>query len=115
MSEPHELDARPPNREEQPAGAETSSGPEPSGTEPSGTGPKRRRRGSRGGRNRNKSRSANANTGKAPPGQPDELPDRPNEGRPQTVEAAERALVRKPQIGDSRPAQADAAPAAKSG
>lgn len=33
-----------------------------------------------------------------------ELPDRHIEGRPSTVEAAERALVRKPQIGDSRPA-----------
>jgi ribonuclease E len=35
---------------------------------------------------------------------PDELPERANEGRPKTAEAAERALVRKPQIGDSRPA-----------
>ena len=32
-----------------------------------------------------------------------ELPERPIEGRP-SVEAAERALVRKPQIGDTRPA-----------
>jgi ribonuclease E len=35
-----------------------------------------------------------------------ELPDLPTEGRPQSVEAAERALVRKPQIGDTRPAPA---------
>jgi ribonuclease E len=35
---------------------------------------------------------------------PDELPDRANEGRPKSPEAAERALVRKPKIGDSRPA-----------
>jgi ribonuclease E len=49
---------------------------------------------------------------------PDELPDRPIEGRIQNVEAAERALVRKPQIGDSRPApaaaSAPATPAASS-
>ncbi|MCP3912311.1 MAG: Rne/Rng family ribonuclease [Actinomycetia bacterium] len=32
-----------------------------------------------------------------------ELPDRHIEGRPKNVEAAEKALVRKPQIGDSRP------------
>ncbi|MEY2460363.1 MAG: ribonuclease, partial [Acidimicrobiaceae bacterium] len=72
----------------------------------------KRRRGSRGGRNRNRSRtsgSANATDEH----QPDELPERPNEGRPKTVEAAERALVRKPdpnapkpKIGDSRPAPA---------
>ena len=36
-----------------------------------------------------------------------ELPDRITEGRP-SVEAAERALVRKPQIGDTRPAPAPA-------
>jgi len=35
---------------------------------------------------------------------PDELPDRANEGRPKSAEAAERALVRKPRIGDTRPA-----------
>ncbi|MEY2403274.1 MAG: ribonuclease [Acidimicrobiaceae bacterium] len=69
----------------------------------------KRRRGSRGGRNRNRTRTANP----ADERQPDELPERPNEGRPQTVEAAERALVRKPdpnaprpKIGDSRPAPA---------
>ncbi|MDQ6698236.1 MAG: hypothetical protein M3Z46_12340, partial [Actinomycetota bacterium] len=33
-----------------------------------------------------------------------ELPDPPNEGRP-SVEAAERALVRRPQIGDTMPAK----------
>jgi ribonuclease E len=35
---------------------------------------------------------------------PDELPERSIEGRPKSAEAAERALVRKPQIGDTRPA-----------
>jgi ribonuclease E len=34
---------------------------------------------------------------------PDEMPDRMSENRP-TAEAADRALVRKPQIGDTRPA-----------
>lgn len=42
-------------------------------------------------------------------GQP-ELPERMSEGRP-SIEAAERALVRKPQIGDTRPAPPGAAPA----
>ncbi len=86
----------------------------------------RRRRGSRGGRNRNRNRSsAPGAPGSAAAGSGDsaeddarpELPDRPIEGRPQSVEAAEKALVRKPQIGDTRPAPtpAPAASAAKSG
>ncbi len=33
-----------------------------------------------------------------------ELPERISEGRPSSVEAADQALVRKPQIGDTRPA-----------
>ncbi|MCP5030146.1 MAG: Rne/Rng family ribonuclease [Actinomycetia bacterium] len=40
-----------------------------------------------------------------------ELPDRHIEGRPKDVEAAEKALVRKPQIGDSRPAPEPDTPA----
>lgn len=52
--------------------------------------------------------------GSSRPKNPDELPDRPIEGRP-PVEAADRALVRKPRIGDSRPAPAAPAPAAASG
>ncbi len=44
---------------------------------------------------------------------PEELPDRLIEGRPQSVEAAERALVRKkPQIGDTMPAPERSAPGA---
>ena len=78
---------------------------------------KKRRRGSRGGRNRSRPRpegdqgtSADRDSDR----QPDELPDRLTEGRPKTVEAAERALVRRPQIGDSRPAPAgDNRPAAE--
>jgi ribonuclease E len=42
---------------------------------------------------------------------PDELPERSFEGKPRTAEAAEKALVRRPRIGDSRPAPADDSPA----
>jgi ribonuclease E len=70
---------------------------------PDGAPRPKRRRGSRGGRNRSRTRA---------PGEvdgdddrlPEELPERELEGRPKSVEAAERALVRRPQIGDSRPA-----------
>ena len=80
-------------------------GASPGGAEPAGAAPKRRRRGSRGGKNRSRSpRPSEGSTGARDPREPDELPDLPNEGRP-TAEAAERALVRRPQIGDSRPAR----------
>ena len=77
---------------------------------PEGDGaPKKRRRGSRGGRNRNAAaraaRAAAASTGADDARRPDDLPERIGEGRP-SGEAAERALVRKPQIGDVRPAVA---------
>ncbi len=70
---------------------------------------KRRRRGSRGGRNRK--RPANV-TGPAPAedladdaGDQVELPDRPIEGKVLSTEAAAQALVpRRPKIGDTRPA-----------
>ncbi|MFT3854117.1 MAG: Rne/Rng family ribonuclease [Ilumatobacteraceae bacterium] len=39
-----------------------------------------------------------------------ELPERISEGRPSSVEAADQALVRKPQIGDTRPAPRPATP-----
>jgi ribonuclease E len=64
--------------------------------------PKPRKRGSRGGRNRNRSSSRAA----AGDRNPEELPERAAEGKPRTIEAADRALVRRPQIGDSRPAPA---------
>src|SRR5581483_5273025 len=80
----------------------------------------RRRRGSRGGRKRNRSRATAgaetaAGTGTSAEAEAEaderpELPDRPGEGRPQSVEAAERALVRKPQIGDTRPAPTPVVP-----
>src|SRR4051794_25130092 len=37
---------------------------------------------------------------------PEELPERIFEGKPKSAEAAEKALVRRPQIGDTRPAPA---------
>ena len=112
--------------------------------------PKRRRRGSRGGRKRSKARGETTDTagdgepndnGSSGSGQGDgdnagagrnrepEMPDPPNEGRP-SVEAAEKALVRKPgpsgaptrpKIGDTLPAPAtprggqEDRPAAKEG
>jgi ribonuclease E len=89
---------------------------------------RKRRRGSRGGRNRNKPR---------PAGEPDaaadddadefedefeddadddaaELPERISEGRPSAA-AAEQAVVRRPQIGDTRPAPAGSAAAPGAG
>lgn len=91
------------------ADAQARSGldPAPSGDTPA---PKKRRRGSRGGRNRSRTRAAAdraaAGDGTSNDRRPDELPDRHIEGRPQDPAAAERALVRKPQIGDTMPAPA---------
>src|SRR4051812_13205333 len=81
-----------------------------------GDGPKKRRRGSRGGRNRSRSRSGSSRSDAGTADvdrQPDELPDRVGEGRPRDPAVAEKALVRRseasdvgarPRIGDSRPA-----------
>jgi ribonuclease E len=85
---------------------------------PSGDGANRprRRRGSRGGRNRNRSgggqggganASGDDNDEIGTPDlerQPDELPKRTSQNRPRDAAAAADALVKKPQIGDSRPA-----------
>ena len=91
-------------------------------------GVKKRRRGKRGGRNRNKTRveGATGTSGVAgqttqpsqarPPRPPREaaanqdveLPDPPREGKMASPEAADAALVRRPQIGDTRPAPAGA-------
>ena len=68
----------------------------PAGSSPAGSGPA----GSRGRRRA--------------PVDPEELPDLPGEGRVQDPAAAERVLVRKPQIGDTRPAPASSAPAGRS-
>jgi ribonuclease E len=86
-------------------------------------GAKQRRRGSRGGRNRSRPRpegaqgaagpAPSATGGQGAEGDEPELPDRHREGRPASLEAAEAALVRrpepagaprKPRIGDSMPA-----------
>ncbi len=73
----------------------------------------KRRRGSRGGRSRSRSGAGEAGRGDATtpaagdPGDEDrtpELPDRHFEGKPQDPAVAERALVKRPKIGDSRPA-----------
>jgi len=105
------------------------------------TAPRKRRRGSRGGKNRKKPAGAGVsdadpddesadlddpdadasedNVSLAParpvktrPDDRPELPERLQEGRP-SVEAADRALVRKPQIGDTRPGSAAPAKAAR--
>jgi ribonuclease E len=88
-------------------------------------GARKRRRGSRGGQRRRKSATARAaavtaegdgngdgapGMAPAPPADQPELPENPREGR-LTPDVAERTLVRKPQIGDTRPAPQVAAPA----
>src|SRR3954452_19964237 len=91
--------------------------PGPPGSEAGDAGPPRpkRRRGSRGGRNRNRTGSGSSGAASSNPSQPSELPEKLREGRPQSIEAADRALVRKPQIGDSRPAPGDTSPAVEAG
>ncbi|MEY3389691.1 MAG: hypothetical protein RLZ74_1297 [Actinomycetota bacterium] len=76
-----------------------ASGPEQSagGNSPA----KKRRRGRRGGKNRNRNRQPGAATTAAVTV---ELPDPPREGKMVSPQAASDALVRKPQIGDTRPA-----------
>ncbi|HEY5156218.1 MAG TPA: Rne/Rng family ribonuclease [Acidimicrobiales bacterium] len=73
--------------------ADTPSGEASGSSSDGGEGANRRRRGSRGGRS-----EADRN--------PEELPERSFEGKPKSAEAAEKALVRRPRIGDSRPAPA---------
>lgn len=96
-----------------PASEPTS--PSPEADSLTGGNPNRRRRGSRGGRNRSGAARSPQLDGASADGagdsedaeeydrRPDELPDRHNEGRP-SAEAAARSLVRKPQIGDTIPA-----------
>jgi ribonuclease E len=91
-------------------------------SEPAGERPvsaaRKRRRGSRGGQRRRKGASSAAGaepttetSGGTPANQPAELPEPMREGRP-SPEAADKALVRKPQIGDTRPAPTGAPPPA---
>ncbi len=98
--------------------------------------PVKRRRGSRGGRSRSQGQTPDspstqdvsegngrAQNSAGPPGMaraprprgdnsktPDELPERTRAERPRSTEAAEKALVRRPQIGDSMPAPEPAQP-----
>ena len=75
-----------------------------------GSGAKKRRRGSRGGRNRSRpARPADGSSAGSNVDRP-EMPERIGEGRPDAA-AAERAVVRRPQIGDTRPAPPSARPA----
>ena len=89
----------------------SDSSPADSGGSASGAPRKKRRRGSRGGRNRSRTQAPKA----TPEGQPVigtadvELPERLNEGRP-TPEAAPDAVVTRPKIGDTRPAPPPAKP-----
>ena len=65
---------------------------------------KKRRRGSRGGRNRSSSggqRPANDDRGHS---DDVEMPDVPSEGKVTDPKVAASAVVRRPQIGDTRPA-----------
>jgi ribonuclease E len=103
--------------------ADTAAGPTPDtvaeeAPDSNRSGSRRRRRGSRGGRARRAAPSpdgvqaAPSADGLAPGGPPiqlpapdaPELPERASEGTVRSVEAAEQALVRRPQIGDTRPA-----------
>jgi ribonuclease E len=118
-------------------GPDVSDGPD--GPDDEAAAARKRRRGSRGGQRRRKGTGPDGTGGSEPDAggdgpaddgdgtseprpprtrtprstRPEELPDTMREGRPSTVEAAERALVRKPQIGDTRPAPASAPPAAR--
>src|SRR5438270_4075268 len=132
MSEPVDssADSRPSRAEPRDGAMENSATPTgeaaDSAAAPQGSGPRRnsRRRGSRGGRGRKKPASqeeaktsggANAAATAKPAADNDptpDLPDRPGENRP-SPDAAARALIPKPKIGDSRPAPAaDEEPAA---
>jgi ribonuclease E len=123
MSEPVDTPAESrPSPPTPPGEAAASAGTSGGAAAPQGSGPRRnRRRGSRGGRGRSKPASqegakAGGATAKAPAPAADvddprpDLPDRPGENRP-SPDAAARALIPKPKIGDSRPAPAGEAEA----
>ena len=118
----------------------TEAGPDDAALGDGGPSTSRRRRGSRGGRNRSRSggdgpgdtddggddglsggdesagrpraersepSDPDGGRGSASDRNPEELPERAFEGKPKSAEAAEKALVRRPRIGDSRPAPTD--------
>jgi ribonuclease E len=89
------------------------------GGDPTGAADRKRRRGSRGGQGRSRptpeptgdaeaaaGSSSDDDDGASDDRTPEELPEPIREGRVQDREAAEKSLVRKPQIGDTRPAPA---------
>ena len=97
---PNGADASPSSPNSRPDGAPTHG----AGGQPGQGGPRKRRRGSRGGKNHKKPQGEQARDGSAHDRNPQELPDPPAEGKISDPAVAERALVRKPQIGDTRPA-----------
>jgi ribonuclease E len=124
MSEPVDTPAEPRPGPAEPRDGGLTSNATPTGeaadstTTPQGSGPRRnRRRGSRGGRGRkpaasqDTARSSGGGTTaalEADDGDPrPDLPDRPGEGRA-SADAAARALIPKPKIGDTRPAPEEA-------
>jgi len=116
MSEPVDTPAEPRPGPTTPSGEAAEGGAGAAASQGSADGPRRnnRRRGSRGGRGRKKpaaQEAAKSSSGAATTAalrsddndaQPD-LPDRPGENRA-SPDAAARALIPKPKIGDSRPA-----------
>jgi hypothetical protein len=98
-------EARPEVSEEPHLPADASPSGDRLGPEGPPTAAKRRRRGSRGGQNRKRPEAGEASqAGDAGGSAPDELPEPMREGRVNDVEAADKALVRKPKIGDTRSA-----------
>ncbi|MDW3213407.1 MAG: Rne/Rng family ribonuclease [Ilumatobacteraceae bacterium] len=95
------------------APATTDSNDDSTGGSPSGNSSNKRRRGSRGGQGRkkaapsgddNRNAGDSNDAGSADDGRdPEELPEPISEGKVKDAAVAERALVRKPQIGDTRP------------
>ncbi|MFZ9481820.1 MAG: Rne/Rng family ribonuclease [Ilumatobacteraceae bacterium] len=120
-----------PHDNDTPDTSDTADG-SPEGARPAGSTAKKRRRGSRGGKGRKKkpvgapitdgdtddtddefdddSDDVAGDDGDVAEDDRPELPERMSEGRP-SPEAAETALVRRPQIGDTRPAPPASAPA----
>ncbi len=104
------------NEDSRPSGGQgRGSGTAPGDGGDGGDGPPRprRRRGSRGGRNRGRSQSNGESEGSGDDSgstgdQPDLLPEKASQGRAKDPAAAERALVKRPKIGDTRPAPGDA-------
>ena len=85
---------------EQSVTASNDQGSSPSETSTSSNSSQRRRRGSRGGQGRAKSAAESVSSSSK---NPEELPEPMREGRMGSQEAREKALVKKPQIGDTMP------------